>query len=620
MAKAKTSKAQEFEYQAELKQLLKLIVHSLYTHPEVFLRELISNASDALNKVRFRMLTDQNVFNADAKLEIRIDVDEKKHTFSISDSGIGMNHDDLVKRIGTVASSGTLEFIEQMKKSDKKIDADMIGQFGVGFYSVFMVTDEVIIETRHADVDAKGYRWKSDGQGTFTIEEIDKPTRGTTISFTLNEQSQEFSQSHRLGHIINKYSNFVDFPILLNGERANKVDALWHRNKSDIKQEELNEFYKFVANDFQDPVSHLHLSIEGAVNFKAIIFFPATAPGPYVRMDEEKSLQLYSHKVFIQDDAKELLPEYLRFVKGVVDTEDLPLNVSREVTQNSPAMSKIRSTIVNKILSHLEDMAKQDPGKFQTLYNNFGQFLKFGVNTDFSNRDRLVNLMRFESTTTEAGAFTTLKDYVTRMNSDQKEIYYVSGETRSILERNPNLEYFKKHDIEVLLLTDPADVFIVPSLNEYEKKPIKSIDNADIDVKKDDARSEEALNENLSKSLITVFKETLGDKVEDVMESHRLVDSPATLVIGKQGMDPQMEKMMKMMQKDFAGSKRILEINTSHPLIKNLSKLNMGSSTDALLRQSILQIYEGAALLEGTLKDPTEFVTRMTELMVEATK
>ena len=620
MAATKTKKPQQYEYQAELKQLLQLIVHSLYTHPEVFLRELVSNASDALNKVRFRMLTDKDVLEPDANLEIKIDIDEKKHTFSIEDSGIGMTKDELIKRIGTVASSGTMEFLEELKKNKEKPDLSMIGQFGVGFYSVFMVTDEVIIETRHADKNSKGYRWKSDGQGTFTIEEIDKPARGTKIYFTLNEKSQEFSQKYRVEHIINKYSNFVDFPILLNGEKLNRVEALWHKSKSEIKPEELNEFYKFISNDFQDPMGHLHLSIEGAVNFKALLFVPATHPGPYIRIEEEKSLQLYSRKIFIQDDCKELLPEYLRFVKGVVDTEDLPLNVSREVTQSSPAMFKIKDILTKKILSLLEDWAKGDPGKYQKFYQNFGQFLKIGINMDFTNRDRIINLLRFDSTTTDKGSFTSLKDYVSRMSSDQKEIYFISGENRDQLERNPNLEYFKKNDIEVLLLTDPTDIFIIPAIPEYEKKPIKSIEQADIDLKKDDNRSEEALSENLTKSLIEVFKETLGDKVEDVIESKRLVDSPATLVVGKEGLDPQMEKMMKAMQKDFSGSKRILEINTAHPLIKNLSRLNMGSSTDSVLRQAILQIYDSASLLEGNLSDPTEFVKRMTDLMVAATK
>jgi molecular chaperone HtpG len=518
MAEKKTKKNQQkieqFEYQAELKQLLHLIVHSLYTHPEVFLRELISNASDALNKVRFRMLTDKNVLDQGVNLDIKINIDPEENTFSIEDSGIGMTHDDLIQRIGTVASSGTIEFLEQLKKTKETPDAHLIGQFGVGFYSVFMVTDEVTIETRHADPDSKGYRWKSDGKGTFTIEEIDKPNRGSKISLKLNDDSKEFAEHLRVQNIINKYSNFVDFPILLNKERINKVDALWHRPKSEIKEEELNEFYKFVSNDYEDPLGHLHLSIEGAVNFKALIFIPSSLPPYYFRQEEMKSLQLYSNKIFIQDDCKELLPEYLRFIKGVVDTEDLPLNVSREVTQSSPVMAKIRNTMVNKVLGQLEEWAKNEPEKYEKFQKEFAPVFKLGLNSDFTNREKLIELLRFESTMTDKGKLTSLKNYVSRMGSDQKEIYYLAGESRDALERSPNLEYFKKNNIEVLLLTDPVDVFVIPSITEYDKKAVKSIDKADIEVSKDENGEVERLNENLAGSLIEVFKETLGDSVD----------------------------------------------------------------------------------------------------------
>lgn len=611
---------QQFEYQAELKQLLHLIIHSLYTHPEVFLRELISNASDALNKVRFRMLTDQNVLDADAKLNVKITLNSEDKSITIEDSGIGMTRDDLIKRIGTVASSGTLEFVQQLKaQKGQKIDANLIGQFGVGFYSVFMVTDEVTVETRHADQDSRGYRWQSAGEGTYTIEEIDKATRGTRIFFKLKEDAAEFAEEYRIKNIINKYSNFVDFPILLNGQEVNRVEALWHKPKSELKEEQLNEFYKFVSNDYQDPMGHLHLSIEGSVNFKALLFIPQTAPPLHLRHEDDRTVHLYSNKIFIQDDCKDLLPEYLRFVKGVVDTEDLPLNVSREVTQSSPAMVKIRSTLTNKLLGLLEDWARNDPAKYQRFYQTFAPLFKLGLNTDFSNRERLVELLRFESTVTEDGDVTSLKNYLTRMGSEQKEIYYLSGEKRELLLRNPNLEYFRKKDIEVLLLTDPIDVFILPAVGQYQEKPLKSIDKADIDLQRDGDETER-LSENLSKSLIDVFKETLGERVENVQESKRLVDSPATLVVGDSGMDAQMEKMMKMFQQDFTGSRRILEINTAHPLIKNLSRMNLADSTDPLLRKAILQVYEGALLLEGSLSAPSEFVQRMTELMVEATK
>lgn len=618
--KQQKAKAEEFEYKAEMKQLLHLIVHSLYTHPEVFLRELISNASDALNKVRFRMLTDKHIISPDEKLKIQIDVNPKTRMFSIEDTGIGMTRDELVNKIGTVASSGTLEFLEKIKEEKAAIDANLIGQFGVGFYSVFMVTDEITIETRHADPDSKGFRWRSVGEDKFTIEEIEKETRGTKIYFKLKEEARDFSEEWKVKEVIKRYSNFVDFPIYVGREEVNRVGALWHRQKEEISEDELNEFYKFITNDFQPPMGHLHLSIEGAVNFKALIFIPDHAPLPFMPVEEEKSLQLYSSKVFITDDFKELLPDYLRFVRGVVDTEDLPLNVSREVTQASPAVAKIRQILTNKILSFLEDWAKTQPDKYEKFYRNFGIIFKRGINSDFTNRDRIIDLLRFESSLLEEGKLTTLKEYVARMKPDQKEIYYLAGEDRQMLKRNPNLEYFIKNKIEVLLLTDPIDIFLVPQLGEYDKKPIKSIDKADIKLESDEESRQEALSENLSQSLISVFKEVLGDRVEDVIESKRLVESPVTLVVGKEGLDTQMEKMMKMMNKDYSGQKKILEINTSHPVIKNLATLNLKDSKDPVLRESILQLYEGALLLEGNLNSPTDFVRRMVDLMEKATK
>lgn len=619
MATKTQKSAQEFEYKAEMKQLLHLIVHSLYTHPEVFLRELISNASDALNKIRFRMLTASDVLDTDADLKIKIELDEKKHTFTIEDTGIGMTKDELIERIGTVASSGTEEFLKQVEES-KQPPESLIGQFGVGFYSVFMVTDEVTVETRHADKDSKGYRWTSRGEGTFTIEEIDRKARGTKVTFKLKKEHRDFAQAYGVKNVIQKYSNFVDFPIIVGDEEVNRVSALWHRPKNEVKEEELVEFYKFISNDFSPPLAHLHLAIEGAVNFKALVFVPETAPPVFYQEHLEKSLQLYSKKVFIQDDCKELLPEYLRFLKGVVDTEDLPLNVSREVTQSSPAMAKIKSVLTKRILSWLEKIAKKDKSQYEKFYRNFGQIFKTGVNSDFTNKDKIIELMRFESTQIEKEALTSLKEYVSRMKEEQKEIYYLSGDSREAIERNPNLEYFKKNNVEVLLLSDPFDIFVMPSLNEYDSRKMVSIDKADLDLKEEQKDGDEPLGEDLAKSFIEIFKKTLGDKVEDVIASKRLVDSAATLVVGKEGMDKQMEKMMKMMNKEYSGSKKILEINLSHPLIKNLGKRIIADASDLVLRNSMLQIYEGALLIEGNLTSPNEFVSRMTELMVEATK
>jgi molecular chaperone HtpG len=625
MVKNSVNSKKTYKFKAELNRLLHLIVHSLYTHPEVFLRELISNASDALNKIRFMQLTNQNIADPDAELKIKISLDSKKQLFTIEDSGIGMTRDELINNIGTVANSGTLKFLEEIQKNGKAQESDLIGQFGVGFYSVFMVTDEVIIETRHADPDSKGYRWISNGKGSFTIEEIDRKKRGTSISFRLKDEYKEFSEDYRVKSIVKKYSNFVDFPIEIDKEKVNSVDALWRRSKDELKEDELNEFYKFVANDFEPPLGHLHLSIEGAVNFKALIFVPQKAPMNLFYDMENKGIHLYANRIYIQDDAKELFPEYLKFLRGVVDTEDLPLNISREVTQHSPVMAKIKSILTTRVLSMLGDWAKNDAGKYEKFYKNFGPLFKTGINSDFGNRDKILKLLRFESTAKPRGDLVSFDDYVSRMKKNQGEIYYLSGENRDILEKNPNLEYFKKNDIEVLLLTDPVDVFIVPSINEYEKKSLKSIEKADINLEeekkdKDDTSENEPLNDTMVESLIAVFKETLGDKVEDVTTSKRLVNSPVTLVVGKEGLDPQLERMMKMMNQEVTPQKKILEINPRHQLIKNLSRLNIGNSHDPILRESILQLYESALLIDGNLANPTEFIQRMTSLMEKATK
>jgi molecular chaperone HtpG len=609
---------QTFEFKAEMKQLLNIIAHSLYTHPEIFLRELISNASDALNKVRFRRLTDKNILDPDDELQIKIEVDEKKQSFVIEDNGIGMTQDELVNNIGTVARSGTMEFFKRMKEEGKTLDGNFIGQFGVGFYSVFMVTDEVTIETRGADPDSKGCRWKSSGEGTFTIEEFDKKSRGTRISFTLKDTAKEFTSEYRIKEIIEKYSNFADFPIVLKGNKINKVTALWQRKADEITDKDAFEFYKFLTNDFDDPQGYFPVSVEGVVNFKALLFIPAKAPYDYVWLQKEKSLHLYSNKILIQGDSKDLLPEYLRFAKGVVDTPDLPLNISREVTQFSPTMDKIREILTGKILGQLKDWSENKADKFMKFYKNFGTLLKTGLNSDFTNRDKIIDLLRFESSAKPSGEMTSFKEYASRMKEFQKEIYYISGENRDLLERNPKLEYFKKNDVEVLFLTEPIDVFTVPSINEYDKKPIKSIDKSDIALKPQDQIVKP--EDKLSESLLKLFKETLKNKVADAVVSKRLVDSAVTLVSGKDSMDPQLEKMMKMMHQDYkAESKRIMEINIEHPLIKNLSRLYISDTNNPMIRKCIEQLYDGALFVDGELSGSSDFIKRMTDIMVQAT-
>ena len=617
-----TLPVQEFEYKAEMKQLLDLIVHSLYTHPDIYLRELISNASDALSKVRFNALTDQEIIDREAALAIRISIDPKELTFVIEDSGVGMTEEELIANLGTVAKSGTLGFMQALKEQQKELDGNLIGQFGVGFYSVFMVTDEVTVETRSARPDSDGYRWRSSGQGTYTIEKIDKAERGTKISFKLKETSKEFAEEYRVEQIVKKYSNFVDFPIYLGEKQLNSITALWQRSKSELKDEEVNEFYKFIANDYQDPLDYLPVSVEGMVTFKALLFLPTEAPPEmlYRQGDlENRGPQLYVKKVLIQQECRDLLPEYLRFIAGVVDTEDLSLNVSREIVQSSPVMAKIRQILTGKILGWFETLAQEQPEKFKTFYKAFGPVIKIGLNTDFTNRDKLIELLRFESTKTEVDEYVTLKEYSERMGADQKEIYYHSGSSRAQLLAHPNLEYFQKMGIEVLLLSDPVDVFVIPSIHEYDKKPLKSIEKADIDFSSQKKDAAEPLAENLLKPILQLFRETLGEGIEDVIESHRLVSSPVTLVSGKNGLDSQMEKMMKMMKSDLPPGKRILEVNTSHPIIRNLAGMYMANEHNPLIRTAMKQLYEGALLLEGGLDSTTEFLSRMNELIEAAT-
>ena len=613
---------QQFEFKAEMKQLLNLIVNSLYTNPEIFLRELISNSSDALNKVRFMQLTNKPVHSQKLPLQIKVEVDEDKKTFSIEDTGTGMTYEDLTERLGTVASSGTQDFIEKIKKQKDKVDGELIGQFGVGFYSAFMVTDKITVETRHVNPNAKAWKWVSDGQGTYEIEETEKTERGTRITFTFKDEHKELASKERIKQIIRKYSNFVDYSILVEGEEVNQQGALWHKNKNDVTEDELKEFYKFLTNDTQEPLDHIHLAMEGRMNFKALIFVPQKAKPDFLRTNDLESVQLYSNRVLVQEDCKDLIPEYLRFVEGVVDSEDLPLNVSREMTQYTPIMNKIKDVLVNKILGMIEYWAESEPEKFKTFYDEFGTLFKSGLNSDFGNRDRLTELLRFQSTKSGDDELVSLNEYVERMPDFQKEIYYLSGESLKELRRDPRLEYFKKKDIEVLLLIDPVDAFVVPGLMQYQEKPLKSIEKSDLDLE-DDSSTEDESDQKVSDeeldSLLQLFKEVAGDQVEDVVASKRLVDSPVTLTIGKEGLDSHVEHMMKMMDQNIGPSKRVFEVNPSHPLIKNMHQMQQNGDTETV-KLIARQLYDGALLMQGDLESPGDFVSRMNEVMKMATE
>lgn len=611
----KSPQVEEFQYEAEMNQLLKIIIHSLYSHKEIFLRELISNAADALSKARIEEMTHPNALEAKEEAAIKIHVDEENATLTIEDNGIGMTHGDLKEKLGTIAKSGTLDFINKMKERGNA--EDLIGQFGVGFYSAFMVTDEIIVETRSLDKEEKAWTWRSKGAGSYTIEPGQREDRGTKIVIKLNDNGQEFKNKSAVENLIRKYSDFVPYPIKIEEDVINKQTALWQKSEKDVSEEDLNEFYKYIAHDFENPLGHKFMNIEGRVMFKSLVFIPGKAPFQLYQDREDTDLQLYVKRVFIQDDCKELLPAWLRFVKGVVDTESLPLNVSREVTQNSPVMTKIRDIITNNILKLLEEWAEKDPEKYKTFYREFGPILKEGLHYDFERKERIASLLRFESTTLEPGQTTSLADYISRMKSDQKEIYYLFGPDRETALKNPNLEYCQQEGLEVLLLTDPVDEFVMPALGTYKEKSLMSVTRAEFE--QTDSAGGEKLGEADATELINHIKEVLGERVQDVRVSKRLVNSPVTLVPPADGMDPQMERMMKMMNKDFQGSKLIFEINTASPVIRNLSAKFKVQADNPLVKETIEHLFETARLVEGQLDKLGDYVQRTFTLLEKAT-
>ena len=610
-------KKEEFQFQAEMSQLLHLITHSLYTHHEIFLRELISNSSDALNKLHFASLTDAKVLGDDGELKIEIDLNEEEKSFSIYDNGIGMTKEEFIENLGTIASSGTGNFIKQMT-GDNKTDLELIGQFGVGFYAVFMVAEEVTVDSRSYQSE-EGFRWISKGTGSFTIEPIELKERGTRISFKFKKESEEFANKWRIESTIKKYSDFVSYPINLNSEKTNQSTALWAKAKSDIKEEEYKEFFKYIANSTKDPLSWLHLSVEAPVQFNSILFIPEEPDRFAMTNDMDTRIHLYVKRVFIQNDCKELIPQWLRFVKGVVDSEDLNLNISREVTQKNVVMEKINKYLVRKLLGEFKDWAEKEKERYEKFWKDFGYFIKEGIHTDFTNKEKLTELYRCESSF-ETDSLTSLNDYVTRMGTDQEEIYYVFGKNRVAIENSPNLEYFKKNNIEVLYLFDEIDDFIMPSIATYKEKALVGIDKADLKLKDEEVADKEkdTLDDGIKKKLLGYFKDILGERVEDVIESKRLVDSACTLVSPKDAMNANMERMMKMMDQEFKGGKRVMEVNMSNPLIQHLSDIQKKFPQDPLLKDCIEQLFEGASLLEGTLEDPSKLVPRTTTLMEKA--
>lgn len=614
--------AESYPFQTEIKQLLHLLIHSLYTKREVFLRELISNASDALNKVQFEQLTNPQIVSPDAELAIRIKFDEAARTLTISDTGVGMTHDELVRNLGTIAHSGSRAFMQQLAEQRQKGEGaamELIGQFGVGFYSVFMVADKVAVTSRSFIQDSQPFTWTSHGEGSFTLERADKSTRGTEIVLHMREDAGEFLSKWRLEEIVKTWSNFVSFPIYIEDEVANRQKALWAQSRSEITEEMYQEFYGHLAHTTQKPLAHLHVQADVPIQFYSILYVPHEAPAWYSPLEQKHGVHLYVKRVFIQENCEELVPRYLRFMKGVVDVDDLPLNVSREVIQKNPLLDKIESNLTRKTLNLLKDVAEKDQEKYETFWRGFGLFLKEGVREDNKNKELLADLLRFNSSHHVDGqGLTSLAHYVERMPEGQTEIYYFTGANREQIERSPHLEVLKRKHYEVLYLTESIDPLVVMSLRDYKGKKLRIID--DPTLKLEDDKQPDV--QGSVTELVDFMKRTLGEKVEGVRVSNRLVDSPACLVNPEHSMSSDMQRLYSLMDKEFKMSRKILEVNPSHVLIQNLAKgyeqVLADPAGQEKLRPLVQYLFDTALLAEGLHPNPAELVAGLNQLLTIA--
>jgi molecular chaperone HtpG len=611
-----------------VKQLLQLMIHSLYSNKEIVLRELISNASDAADKLRFEAIANGALYDGDSELKIRIAFNKEARTVTISDNGIGMSRDEVIANIGTIAKSGTKEFFNALS-GDQAKDANLIGQFGVGFYSAFIIADKVSLTTRRAGA-TEAVRWESAGEGDFTLEVADKATRGTEVVLHLREGEDEFLNDWKLKTIIRKYSDHITLPIVMKksewkdgeqvvtdeDETVNKASALWARNKNDITEEEYQEFYKHVSHDFENPLSFTHSRVEGKQEYISLLYIPSKAPFDLYDRERRHGIKLYVKRVFIMEDAEKLMPQYLRFVRGVIDTADLPLNVSREILQSSRDVDAIKAGSVKKVLSLLEDMAENRAEDYAKFYKEFGRVLKEGPGEDFANKDKIAGLLRFASTKSDNDVQdVSLKDYVARMQAEQEAIYYITAESFAAAQHSPHLEIFRKKGIEVLLMSDRVDEWLLGSLTEFEGKKLQSIAKGDLDLGKLESDTEKEIQKKIeeeAKSLVEKIKTTLADQVKDVRVTHRLTDSPACLVSDANDLSGNLARMLKAAGQNAPDAKPILEINPSHKLVKRLES----ETTDALFADLALVLFDQALLAEGgTLNDPASFVKRMNSLI-----
>ena len=625
-----TKQKETLSFQAEVKQLLQLMIHSLYSNKEIAVRELISNASDAADKLRFEALKKNDLYEKDSELKIWVDFDQDKKTITISDNGIGMSRDDIVKNIGTIAKSGTKEFLKKLS-GDQAKDANLIGQFGVGFYSAFIISDEVTLESRKAG-SKTGSRWVSKGDGEFTLETIEKKSRGTSVILNLKKDAEEFLDEYRLKEIIKKYSDHITLPIVMKKfefkdgksirteeeEVVNDASAIWARNKKDIKQKEYEEFYKNLTYDQEPPLSVFHNRVEGNQEYVSLLFIPSKAPFDLYDRDKTQGVKLYAKRIFIMEANEKLIPQYLRFMKGVIDSSDLPLNVSREILQDSKALESIRSGTVKKILSALEEMAKKKPDDFKKFWSEFGLVLKEGPAEDFANKEKIAGLLRFASTFDESDAQSvSLSDYIGRMKPEQEVIYYITADSFLAAKNSPHLEIFNKKKIEVLLLGDRVDEWLMSNLPEFSGKKFQSIAKGDLDLGKLEDESEKEAKKDIeekSKTLVEKITKSLGDKIKEVKVTHRLTDSPACLVVGENDISGNLERILKAAGQNTPDIKPVLEINPEHALIKKLSAEKDQKAFDEY--SSV--VFDQALISEGgQLEDPVGFVKRINELLVK---
>ncbi len=634
-------------FQTEVNQLLKLMIHSLYSNKEIFLRELVSNASDAIDKLRFEAISESKLYEDDTELKLMLSFDKDARTITISDNGIGMSRDEVVENIGTIAKSGTRQFLDSLT-GDQKKDANAIGQFGVGFYSSFIIADKVTLRTRRAGASSEqAVLWESTGEGEFSIETTNKENRGTEVTLHLKEGEHEFLDGFRLRNIVRKYSDHITVPIemlkeatpsmeeptaegedeadkeaeeIIEYETVNSASALWTRAKNDISDEEYTEFYKHVGHDFEDPLARSHNQVEGKYEYTSLLFIPKRAPFDLWERDRQHGIKLYVRRVFIMDETEKLMPNYLRFVKGIIDSNDLPLNVSREILQNSKVLDSIRSGSVKKILSVLQKMADNDQDNYKVFWKEFGRVMKEGPGEDFGNRDKIAKLLRFSSTHDDKEEQEiSLDDYISRMKEGQKDIYYITADSFAAAKHSPHLEVFRKKGIEVMLLNDRVDEFLMSSLPDYDDKPIKSVARGELDLgdleDEEDKKEQEKTQEEYKDFLEKVTK-SLGDEVKEVRMTNRLTDSPACLVTGEHDMSANLERLLMQAGQDVMGHKPIFELNPEHPLVKRLSKDAETERFDDWTRI----LFEQALLSEGgQLADPATFVSRLNKMLLELT-